>query len=110
VRHRGDLVLALNPIDDAERLVAGAAAGAVGHGTEVRVQCAEGGNGFLEERPLAFIGLCREELERDDRAAHRAGVREDVADESNHRSVTITSASIRTTITISARLRPDPSS
>src|SRR4030095_4887785 len=63
VRHRGDLVLALNAVDDAECLVASAAAGAVCDRAEIRVQRSERRNGFFEKRPLSLIGLRGKELE-----------------------------------------------
>ena len=67
VRHRGEALLALDAIDDGQRLFARAAAGAVGDRTEIGLQLAERRNRLFEQRPLAFGGFRREKLERNDR-------------------------------------------
>ena len=83
MRHGGQLLLALNPIDDGQRLLAGAAAGAIGDRAEIRAQFAERGNRLLEEDTLALVGPRRKELERDRRAAILPGLGQDVADMRN---------------------------
>ena len=81
VRHRGQPVLALDTVDDAERFFAGAAARAVGDRAEVRLQGAQLWDGCFEENSLALVRFRREKLERDDGPADVPGARKDVADE-----------------------------
>ena len=82
VRHRLDAVLALDPGDDVDGLLARAAAGAVGHRDEARRQIAQLGDG-AHQRLLARLGLGRKELERE----HRFAPAEQVADPHNPRNL-----------------------
>lgn len=66
MHHRGEAVLALDAVHDADGLLPRAAARAVGHGAEVRAELHQLRDVFLEEVLLALVGLRREELERDD--------------------------------------------
>ena len=72
VRHRGQSVLALDAIDDRQRLFAGAAAGAVGDRAEIRRQPRERRNRLFEQRPLAFRRLGRKKLEGNHRLLRAA--------------------------------------
>ena len=72
VRHRGESLLALDAVDDRQRLFAGAAAGAVGDGTEIGLQLPERRNRLFEQRPLAFRRFRRKKLERNHRPHARA--------------------------------------
>jgi hypothetical protein len=67
VRHRLDPQVLLDPLGDLDRALAGAAAGAVGHGHVLGPVVLEHRERVLEGR-LALVGLRREELEREDRA------------------------------------------
>src|SRR5262245_50506054 len=84
VRHRRQVVFALDAVHDRERLVARAATGAVRDRTEVRTQPAKRRNGLLDERALALVGLGREELEGNDGAPGNPSGGVDVTDVLNH--------------------------
>ena len=79
MRHRRDLVLPLNPVDDGKRLVAGASPGPIGNRAEIRLQLPQGGNRFLEQGPVGILRPGGEELEGDHRAAICVRLFEDVA-------------------------------
>jgi len=64
MRHRGDLLLPLDPVDDRERLLARPAAGAVGDRAEVGVELPQRRDRLLEQRAFALVGPGGEELER----------------------------------------------
>ena len=79
VCHRRQALVALNPIDDHQRLLAGTPAGAVRHRAEIGIELAESGNRLLEQRALSLLGLRGEELEGNDGAPGCARGREHVA-------------------------------
>ena len=77
VVHTGEMrqgrqaVLTLNPVHNHQRLVAGAAAGAVGDGAEIRSGLNQGGDVLFEEIPIAFVCPGGEEFKGDDRLSGR---------------------------------------
>ena len=79
MRHRGDVQLPLNPVDDRERLFAGASPGPVRDRAEIRMQLPQSGNRFFEQAPLGILRLGGEELKRDHRTAIHLRLVEDVA-------------------------------
>ena len=95
MRHGGQLLPALNAIDDGQCLFPRAAAGAIGHGAEIRAQLAERRNGLLEEHALSLVGPGRKELERERRALVLPGRGQDVADMGNQGLVGSSAGSAR---------------
>ena len=83
VRHGGEALLALYAIDDRQRRLAGAAAGAVGDRAEVRLQRAQRGDRLLEQRPFALGRLGRKKLEGNHRPARLARGGKDIAYETH---------------------------
>ena len=80
VEHGGEVVLALDAVHDHEGLVARAAPGAVGDGTEVGLEPQQRGNGFFEQIAVAFLRFRREEFKGNDRALGGQSFGDDVAD------------------------------
>ncbi len=80
VEHGGEVVLALDAVHDHESLVARAAAGAVGDGTEIGLEPKQRGNGFFEQIAVAFFGFRREEFKGNDRAVGGPSFGDDVED------------------------------
>ena len=80
VRHRRQ-ALPLDAVHDHQRLLARAAAGAVGDRAKVRRGLAQRRDVFLQQSAVAFAGLGRKEFERDDRPPGRHFRRIDVTDE-----------------------------
>ena len=83
--HRRELVVALDSIDDGERLGARAAAGAVGDRTEIGREAAQRRHRLFEQGPLALIRSGREELDGNGRLFRSARIGQDVANESHRR-------------------------
>ena len=81
MRHRGELELALDAVDDAERFVARAAAGSISHRAIIRTELHQFRHGFLKQGPLALRRFGRKELERQSRTALGLAARMNVADE-----------------------------
>ena len=102
MRHRRQPVLALNAIDDGERLGARAAAGAVGDRTEIGRKAAQRRNGLFEQGPLAFVGPGREELDGNRRPCGAARIGQNVANET-HQSGTRFSAGDCGTASVSGK-------
>src|SRR5436190_16020582 len=63
MRHRGAPMLILDALDDGQRLVACAAAGAVSDGTKIRLQLHQPGYGLLQQVAIALVRLRRGKLE-----------------------------------------------
>ena len=80
VEESGQMVLALDAIDDHERLFARASARAVSHRTIVRLQFLESGDGFLQKIAIPFLRPGRKEFKRDDGLPQRRLSRIDVTD------------------------------
>ena len=78
---RGQAVVALDAVNDHQRLVARAAARAVGHGAKVRAGLQQRGDVFFQKRAIALGGLGREKFKGDDRLFRRPFRRIDVPDE-----------------------------
>src|SRR6266704_824324 len=68
VGHAGQAVLPLDAVDDPQRLVAGAASGAVSHRAIIGPGLQQRRQRFLQQVALALVGLWRKELKRDHRA------------------------------------------
>ena len=89
VRHRRDLLFPLNAVDNRQRILARAAAGAVGHRAEVGMELAQRWNRFFQQRALSLGCLGREELERHHGPASLLRGVENIADEVDQRVPTI---------------------
>src|ERR1700690_2873203 len=81
MRQRRQAMLALDAVHNHQRLVARAAARAVGHGTEIRFDLKQRGNVLFEEGQVAFLRPGREKFKRDDRPPRGVLGRVNVADE-----------------------------
>ena len=71
MRQRRQAVLALDAIHDHQRLVARAAAGAVGDGAKIRFGLQQRGDMLFEEIRSAFVRFGREKFKGDDRLPGR---------------------------------------
>ena len=87
MRHRRNPELPLDPVDDRERLLARAPAGAVGDGTEVGVELSQSRDRLLQQHSLRFLRLRRKELEGEDRPSGRPRRGEDVVDVLDQRRI-----------------------
>jgi hypothetical protein len=81
MHHRRQAMLALNAIDDSERLVARAPTGPVSHRTIIRPRREQRRDGPGKKVPFALLGFRREEFERDRRPACGPALLVNIADE-----------------------------
>src|SRR5439155_19403082 len=73
MRHRGQSMLALDAVHDAERLLPRAPARAVSDRTIIGLELHQRRNVLFEKISIAFLGFRREKLKRNHRASGLAG-------------------------------------